>query len=102
MHSTDGEKWSGRYRFAREDTGLIQVMGSDGEVLNGTFERVARTTFVKSYEQTFGRGSIAIEAPDSSAYGETPLTVSLGVLARVQTLLMERLSIARTVIQKLR
>ena len=69
MHSTDGEKWSGRYRFARQDTGLIQVMGSDGEVLNGTFERVARTTFVKSYEQTFGRRSIAIEAPGSSAYG---------------------------------
>ena len=69
MHSTDGEKWSGRYRFARQDTGLIQVMGSDGEVLNGTFERVPRTTCVKSYERTFGRRSIAIEGPDSSAYG---------------------------------
>jgi hypothetical protein len=69
MHSTDGEKLSGRYRFAREDTGLIQVMGSDGEVLNGTFERVARTTFVEGYEQTFGRGSIVVEGPYASAYG---------------------------------
>lgn len=69
MHSMDGEKLSGRWRFARADTGLIQVTGSGGEVLNGKFVRVGRTTFIQSYEKTFGSGSIAVDGPDFSSYG---------------------------------
>jgi hypothetical protein len=69
LHSKDGESLSGRYRFAREDTGLIQVAGSNGETLNGKFVRVPRTVFAKSYEQTFGAGSIAVDGPDPSRYG---------------------------------
>ncbi len=68
MHSRDGEQLSGRYRFAREGAGLIQVIGSDGELLNGNFVRVGRTTFTESYEKTFGRGSIAVDGPDVSRY----------------------------------
>lgn len=66
MHSKDGQKLSGRYRFAAEDTGLIQVTGPSGELLNGRFVRVGRTTFVASYEKTFGRGSIAVYEPELS------------------------------------
>jgi hypothetical protein len=69
MHSRDGEKLSGKYRFAREDTGLIQVINSDGEILDGNFIRVGRAAFVESYEKTFGRGSIAVDGPDVSRYG---------------------------------
>lgn len=69
MHSMDGEKLSGRWRFARADTGLIQVTGSAGEVLNGKFVRVGRPTFIQSYEKTFGSGSIAVDGPDLSSYG---------------------------------
>ncbi len=69
MYSKDGEKLKGRYRFARGDTGLIQVTGSGGEILNGKFVRVGRTTFVESFEKTFGRGSIVTYGPDLSAYG---------------------------------
>ena len=66
MHSKDGEKLSGRYRFAAEDSGLIQIVGPGGELLNGRFVRIARTTFVDGYEKFFGRGSIAVYEPDLS------------------------------------
>jgi hypothetical protein len=69
MHSADGEKLSGRYRFAREHTGLIQVVGSDGEILDGRFFTVGRAHFIESYEKTFGRGSIVADGPDISSYG---------------------------------
>jgi hypothetical protein len=69
MHSMDGEKLSGRYRFARENTGLIQVIASGGELLHGEFIRVGRSDFIESYEKTFGRGSIIAEGPDISSYG---------------------------------
>jgi hypothetical protein len=69
MHSMDGEKLSGRYRFARENTGLIQVTASDGELLHGKFIRVGRSDFIESYEKTFGRGTIIAEGPDISSYG---------------------------------
>ena len=65
----DGEKLSGRYRFARQDTGLIQVIAADGELLHGKFIRVGRTNFIESYEKAFGRGSIIAEGPDISGYG---------------------------------
>ena len=66
MHSKDGQKLSGRYRFAADDSGLIQVVGPGGELLNGRFIRVARATFVEGYEKVFGRGSIAVYEPDLS------------------------------------
>lgn len=69
LHSRDGEKLSGSYRFAREDTGLVRVLGAEGEVLNGKFVRVERRTFIESYEKIFGRGSVAIDGPDISAHG---------------------------------
>ena len=69
MHSMDGEKLSGKWRFAREDTGLIWVTGSDGEVLAGRFIRVGRRSFAESYEKTFGRGSISVFGPPMSAFG---------------------------------
>ena len=69
VHSKDGQKLSGRYRFAADDAGLMQIWGLEGEVLNGRFARVPRTTFVESYEKTFGRGAIAVYGPDAAAYG---------------------------------
>ena len=69
MRSADGERLAGKYRFARDNTGLIQVTAEDGEVLAGKFTTVGRATFVENYNKTFGRGSIAVEGPDVSGYG---------------------------------
>ena len=69
MRSSDGEQWSGKYRFARENTGLIQVTAQDGEVLVGKFVTVGRATFVESYKNTFGSGSVTVDGPDASGYG---------------------------------
>jgi len=69
MHSRDGEKLSGQYRFAREGRGMIQIAGSGGEILNGKFVTVDRQTFIVNYEKTFGSGSIAVDGPDLSPYG---------------------------------
>src|ERR1043166_2709446 len=69
LHSQDGEKLQGHYRFARENTGLMQVLGSSGEVLSGKFVIVPRATFIESYTGTFGGGSLIVEGPDVSAYG---------------------------------
>jgi len=77
MVSRDGEKWLGRWRYGRGDNGLMQVAGADGEVLMGTFSRVARSTFVDSYEKAFGRGTIALDGPDLSHYG-SPFAGFLG------------------------
>lgn len=59
----------GWYRFAREDKGLMQVTGTTGEFLSGRFAQVGRTTFIESYEKTFGRGSITVAGLDASPYG---------------------------------
>jgi hypothetical protein len=67
MSSSDGEELSGRYRFARENTGLIEVIGSDSEILRGKFVRVGRGSFVDLYQQTFGSGSITVDGPDLPA-----------------------------------
>lgn len=67
MRSGDGEELSGRYRFARENTGLLEVIGSDSEILTGTFVRVGRGSFVDRYRQTFGSGSIRVDGPDLPA-----------------------------------
>lgn len=69
MHSRDGEKLDGRWRFAREGTGLIQVVAADGEVLVGAFQPVPRRTFFENYQSTFGGGSIDSDVPDLFAHG---------------------------------
>ena len=69
LRSVDGETLRGRYRFAREYTGLIQVTGANGEILSGKFAEVSRAAFVESYEKTFGSGSISMAGLDRSPYG---------------------------------
>jgi len=77
MRSKDGQTWSGEYRFARDNTGLIRVRTTDGEMLLGRFTTASRATFVESYKDIFGRGSIAAEGPDASGYGN-PFAGTLG------------------------
>jgi hypothetical protein len=69
MRSSDGETWSGEYRFAHENTGLIRVITKDGEILLGKFITVGRANFVERYTDIFGSGSIATDGPDASGYG---------------------------------
>ena len=69
MHSRDGERLDGRWRFAREGNALIQVLSSDGEMLVGMLTPVPRRNFFASYQQAFGQGSIDAEGPDLSSYG---------------------------------
>jgi hypothetical protein len=69
LRSPDGEILRGRYRFARGNTGLMQVTRANGEVLSGKFTQVGRTAFVERYEKTFGRGSISVAGLDASPYG---------------------------------
>jgi len=69
MHSLDGERLDGRWRLAREDSGLIQVVGSAGETLVGTFKPVPRGIFFESYQKTFGTGTIDAAGPDASEFG---------------------------------
>jgi len=69
MHSREGEKLDGRWRFGEGGGGLLQVFASDGEVLIGTLKPVARRIFFDSYEKMFGLGSIDADGPDLSAYG---------------------------------
>jgi len=69
MHSREGEKLDGQWSFGQGGGGSIQVFASDGEVLIGRLEPVARRLFFDSYEKIFGAGSIDAEGPDLSAYG---------------------------------
>ena len=69
LRSAGGETLHGKYRFARENTGLIQVKRANGELLSGSFAEVSRTAFVESYEKTFGSGSITVAGLDKSPYG---------------------------------
>lgn len=69
MHSRDGERLDGRWRYAREGNALIQVSSADGEVLIGMLKPVARGKFFDSYQQAFGRGSIDAQGPELSSYG---------------------------------
>lgn len=71
MHSRDGERLDGKWRFAREGAALIQVFSSDGEVLVGLLTPVSRGVFFQNYQQTFGRGSIDAEGPDFSSFGNS-------------------------------
>jgi hypothetical protein len=69
MRSTSGDELTGRYRFSRENTGMMQITALSGELLRGNFITVARPTFIAAYEKAFGPGSIEVEGPDSSRYG---------------------------------
>jgi hypothetical protein len=69
MHSKDGQRLDGRWRFAREGSGLMQVVGPDGEILVGTFGPVSRSVFFANYQKTFGAGSIDADGPELAAYG---------------------------------
>ena len=69
IHSRSGEKIHGEYRFARENTGVIQVNFPGDEFVSGRFTTVSRRSFVDSYVNQFGTGSIAVDGPDVSAYG---------------------------------
>ena len=60
MRSPEGVTYDGRYRFGRDDSGLMQIHGPENEVLLGRFDRVGRTAFVENYEKAFGRGTIEI------------------------------------------
>lgn len=68
LYSRDGERLKGRYRYSQGDAALIQIVGSDGEILNGRFVRVKRSIFVESFKKTFGSDSIEVHGPDLSAY----------------------------------
>jgi hypothetical protein len=69
LYSVDGESWEGKWRHARDEMGLMQISGSAGETLVGTFTPVSRQVFFERYENTFGTGAIAADGPDVSAFG---------------------------------
>lgn len=69
LYSVDGESWEGKWRHARDETGLMQISGSAGETLVGAFKPVSRQAFFERYEKTFGTGAIAADGPDVSAFG---------------------------------
>lgn len=51
MHSREGEKLDGQWSFGQGGGGSIQVFASDGEVLIGRLEPVARRLFFDNYEK---------------------------------------------------
>lgn len=69
MHSLDGERLDGQWRFAREGSTLLQVAGADGEVLVGALKPVPRKIFFDNYQKTFGGGTIDADGPDLSELG---------------------------------
>src|SRR5256885_9654397 len=69
MHSLDGERLDGRWRLAREDSGLIQVIGSAGEALVGTFKPGPRGGFFEGYQKNFCTGKIGAARPGRSGVG---------------------------------
>jgi hypothetical protein len=64
MHSKDGENFTGRYRFAAGDSGLIQVSGPDNELFSGPFVPISRAKFIDGYREVFGIGSISVSEPE--------------------------------------
>lgn len=69
MYSVTGERLEGKWRYARDNSGLIQVMGPTGEVLVGSFKPVSRRAFFDRYEKIFGTGTVMADGPDVSAFG---------------------------------
>src|SRR5437660_12234498 len=62
MHSLDGVRLDGRWRLAREDSGLIEVVGSAGEPLVGTFKPVPRGSFFDGDHESLGTAPIVASA----------------------------------------
>ena len=52
MHSRTGARIQGHYRFARENTGMIQVTFPGDEVVSGKFITISRAAFVDAYAKT--------------------------------------------------
>lgn len=69
LRSRDGATLNGNYHFAHQHTGYIRLLSPDGEILSGQFAGIGRRDFVARYEKTFGRGTVSLETPDVSAYG---------------------------------
>jgi hypothetical protein len=69
VSAADGERLVGRYRFGRDGSGLVQLVGPNGEVLMGKLFRVQRATFIEGSQKTFGKGSIAVDGPEVSFAG---------------------------------
>ncbi len=69
MYSLSGERLEGKWRYARDNSGLIQVMGPAGETLVGSFKPVSRRMFFDRYEKIFGSGTVMADGPDVSAFG---------------------------------
>jgi len=69
VSAPDGERLNGRYRFGRNDTGWVQLIGPSGEVLMGKLFRIARSNFIEGYQKTFGKDSIAVDGPEVSFSG---------------------------------
>ena len=69
VSAVDGERLIGRYHLERDGSGLVQLVGPEGEVLMGKLFRVQRATFIEGYEKTFGKGSIAVDGPEVSFSG---------------------------------
>ena len=69
VSAADGERLSGRYRFGRDGSGLVQLVGPGGEFWMGKVFRVERATFIEGYQNTFGQGAIAVDGPEVSFSG---------------------------------
>jgi hypothetical protein len=82
LHSLDGERLEGRWRYARAGDGLLRVAAAQDEILVGTFKTVSRGTFFEAYQIAFGAGTIAANGPDLSAFGN----VFAGMLGSANTL----------------
>ena len=93
VSAADGERLNGRYRFGRDDTGLIQLIGPGGEVLMGRLFRVARATFIEGYQKTFGKDSIAVDGPEY-LFQATASQVVSAIARRSRTLLTDQRSAA--------
>lgn len=93
VSAADGERLNGRYRFGRDDTGLIQLIGPGGEVLMGRLSRVARATFNEGYQKTFGKDSIAADGPEVSISGNGFAGI-FGNRSALKTLLTDQRSAA--------
>jgi hypothetical protein len=82
LHSLDGERLEGKWRYARGGTGLLELAAAQDETLVGKFKTVSRAIFLEAYQKAFGDGTIAADGPDLSAFGNA----FTGVLGSSNTL----------------
>src|SRR6185295_11400130 len=91
LYSVDGESWEGKWRHARDETGLMQISGSAGETLVGTFKPVSRQAFFERYEKTFGTGAMQ-QTVRTCRLSATPSPECSAVRTLCSTSLMEKTS----------